>query len=403
MDDTRDRTPSAPLTRIGIIGGGQLAWMMADAAAHLGLELTVQTPHGDDPAVARVGTNGWVAGGIADPVATERLATACQVITFENEFVDLEALGRLERRGVNFRPKLAAIAPILDKYHQRQFLQTIGLPVPPFAALTYDGDEDRTTWEDGSAIAFPIVLKTRRHGYDGQGTFVIPDRATLGRVWERLDRQPVLIEAFIPFERELAALAARSPSGEVMVYPIVETQQEHQVCTRVIAPAPISPTAAAEADRIARAIVEKLDGVGMFAVELFLAHGDRVLVNEIAPRTHNSGHFSIDACHTSQFEQHLRAVAGLPLGDGAMPCAGAVMVNLLGFEHSRSDYGDRRAAIAQAIPTARVYWYGKTSASPGRKLGHVTVTAATANPTELLAIARRIEQLWYPDGTPPAK
>lgn len=249
-------------------------------------------------------------------------------------------------------------------------------------------------------IAFPVVLKTRRHGYDGQGTFVVNDRAALTTVWERLDRQPVELEGFVPFDCELAVIVARSAAGDVAVYPIIETVQTNQVCTRAIAPAPIAPTAAAEAERIGRMIVERLDAVGVFAIELFLDRDGHMLVNEIAPRTHNSGHLSIEACHTSQFEQHLRAVAGLPLGDPAMHCTGAVMVNLLGFEHARSDYGDRRAAIARAVPAATIHWYGKTTASPGRKLGHVTVTANTADPSTLHAIATQIEGAWYPNGRP---
>jgi 5-(carboxyamino)imidazole ribonucleotide synthase len=177
---------------------------------------------------------------------------------------------------------------------------------------------------------------------------------------------------------------------------VVETQQENQVCRRVLAPADIPATVQAEAEAIAHTLLNSLQAVGVFGIELFLTADGKVLVNEIAPRTHNSGHFSLDACETSQFEQHLRAVCGLPLGNPALNSAGAVMVNLLGYEQSHSDYLEKRQQIAK-IPQAQVHWYGKSEARPGRKLGHVTVllSAQTAPREQALAIAQEIEAIWY--------
>jgi 5-(carboxyamino)imidazole ribonucleotide synthase len=380
---------SQPVQRVGVIGGGQLAWMMAGAAKKLGVELVIQTPQATDPAVAIAADT--VLAGVADAKATAELAARSDVITFENEFVDLEALAQLEAQGTCFRPRLTTLVPLLDKYHQRSYLRDLGLPTPEFVAL-----EDQLDPVVLEPLGFPLVLKARRHGYDGQGTFIIHSQAELEDIWQKLDRSPVLLEAFVPFERELAVIAARGTSGEVAVYPVVETQQENQVCRRVLAPADIPATVQAEAEAIAHTLLNSLQAVGVFGIELFLTTDGKVLVNEIAPRTHNSGHFSLDACETSQFEQHLRAVCGLPLGNPALNSAGAVMVNLLGYEQSHSDYLEKRQQIAK-IPQAQVHWYGKSEARPGRKLGHVTVllSAQTAPREQALAIAQEIEAIWY--------
>lgn len=379
---------------VGVIGGGQLAWMMGDAAKKLEVELVIQTPSKDDPAVSIAQETVFAA--VDDANATEILAKKCDVITFENEFVNLDALSLIEQKGVCFRPKLAALAPLLDKYHQRCYLRDLGLPVPQFFAL-----EQQENWQSKiEDFGFPVVLKSRRHGYDGQGTFIIHDLASLqtlvngGITNQSVSQASFLVEEFVPFDRELAVIAARSVNGEVVSYPVVETQQEQQVCRRVIAPAEITPDQGAVIEAIAHTLLNSLQVVGIFGIELFLTAEGKVLVNEIAPRTHNSGHFSLDACETSQFEQHLRAVCGLPLGNPALHCPGAVMVNLLGYENSHSDYQRQRQQLG-AIPGAYVHWYGKTESRPGRKLGHVTVLLEQPN-REAANIAQTIDSIWYP-------
>ncbi len=387
------------MKRVGVIGGGQLAWMMADAAQKLGLELVIQTPSEHDPAVSIA--QEIVFAAVDDASATEILATKCDVITFENEFVNLQALSVLAQQGICFRPRLSALAPLLDKYHQRCYLRDLGLPVPLFFAL----DEVENIKSKIEYLGFPVVLKSRRHGYDGQGTFIIQDFATLQQklsdeiTTKTFNPSLFLLEEFVPFERELAIIAARSVEGEIVTYPVVETQQEQQVCRRVIAPAEITPNQVAEIEAIAHTLLNSLEVVGIFGIELFLTADGKILVNEIAPRTHNSGHFSLDACETSQFEQHLRAVSGLPLGNPALQCASAVMVNLLGYENSHSDYQSQRQQIAE-IPQAHLHWYGKIESRPGRKLGHVTVLLDNQN-QELGSvyaneIAHTIEFIWYP-------
>lgn len=382
------------MKRVGVIGGGQLASMMAGAAQALGVELVVQTPSPNEPAVAFAAET--IFAPVDDAAATAQLATRCDVITFENEFVNLEALLPLAEQGVCFRPGLQVLSPLLDKYHQRCYLKQLGLPVPKFVALE---EQDRKSL---TQLGFPVVLKARRHGYDGQGTFIIKNFDALKqRLEASYTQQPgrqalFLLEEFVPFERELAVIAARSAAGEIVTYPIVETQQEEQVCRRAIVPADISSAVVAEIQAIAHTLLNSLQAVGIFGIELFLTPDGKVLVNEIAPRTHNSGHFTLDACETSQFEQHLRAVCDLPLGNPALCCGGAVMVNLLGYEYSQDDYLQERQQLGQ-IPQAHVHWYGKTESRPGRKLGHVTVLLDTQNWSEAATIAQAIESIWYGD------
>ena len=203
-----------------------------------------------------------------------------------------------------------------------------------------------------------------------------------------------MLEEFIPFERELAVIAARSSAGEIALYPVVETQQEEQVCRRVLVPAGIDPAITGQIEAIAHTLLNSLQAVGVFGIELFLTPAGKVLVNEIAPRTHNSGHFTLDASYTSQFEQHLRAVCDLPLGNPALKCDAAVMVNLLGYEYSHHDYLAKRQQLAQ-LPNSHVHWYAKSESRPGRKLGHVTVLLDGANKSEAQAMAQTLESIWY--------
>ncbi|WP_019507489.1 5-(carboxyamino)imidazole ribonucleotide synthase [Pleurocapsa sp. PCC 7319] len=370
--------------RVGVIGGGQLAWMMGSAAPSLNIKLLVQTPSQDDPAVSRA--SGLVQAAIDDAEATAKLATFCDVITFENEFIDLEALQKLVQQGVCFRPSLDTLAPLLDKYHQRSYLKDIGVPVPKFNLGS--SSEDIT-----SNFGFPVVLKARRHGYDGQGTFIIKDAQALNILAQHVPIPELLVEEFIPFERELGIIAARNASGEIALYPVTETYQQNQVCHWTITPADIDDQIATKVKAIARTILEQLQVVGVLGIEFFLTADRRVLVNEIAPRTHNSGHYTLDGCHTSQFAMQLRAVTDLPLGDTNLKSGGALMVNLLGFEESASDYLEKRDRILE-IPHSFVHWYGKSS-RPGRKLGHATVLLDAEQMAQAPSIIKKIESIWY--------
>ena len=385
------------VNRVGVIGGGQLAWMMSAGAEALGIELHIQTPSYEDPAVRIAETT--LIGEVDDAAVTAQLAAECDVITFENEFIDLSALRQLEMRqsknnSTLFAPSLGALSPLLDKYDQRLYCDRLNLPSPPFTTLESKADLPRLAKEVAS-IGLPLALKTRRHGYDGQGTFILKTLADVEATWEKLGYQPVLLEAFVDFEKELAVMVARSASGEVAVYPVVETEQVDQVCRRVIAPARVEARIAEEVSAIATTLINSLKFVGILGIELFLSPAGKVTINEIAPRTHNSGHYTLDACTTSQFEQQLRAVSGRPLGATDLTSPGAIMVNLLGTQSATNDYIDERNALAE-IPGAHVYWYGKTQARLGRKMGHVTIL--TDSPNDDAAIAKAIqtvENLWY--------
>jgi 5-(carboxyamino)imidazole ribonucleotide synthase len=373
------------ITKIGVIGGGQLAWMMAQAAPELGLELVIQTPSKQDPAVNRVKQT--VLASIDDVAATSKLAESCDVITFENEFIDLAGLKSLVDRGVCFRPSLQSLAPLLDKYDQRSYLQKIGLPVPNY--FIPESIEQISTLKD-----FPLVIKARRHGYDGKGTFIVKDATQLEKVLAVVPLSDILVEEFIPFDRELAVIAARNLQGDLVIYPVVETYQKQQVCHWTIAPANISDSVSTEIEAIASTLLTKLEYIGVLGIEFFLTSEGKVLVNEIAPRTHNSGHYTLDASLTSQFAMQLQAVADLPLSSVDLKSAGAIMVNLLGYEDFESDYQGKRAKLA-AFPNAYVHWYGKTQSRIGRKLGHVTVLLDSTQLSQARSIAEEIERMWY--------
>jgi 5-(carboxyamino)imidazole ribonucleotide synthase len=337
---------SAP--RLGIIGDGQLARMTVLAAVPLGVRCTV------------VGSPGSPAGQVAPTVATvEELDV--DVITLENEFVPAASL---EALATPVRPGPRTLAAIQDKAVQKQTLADAGVPVPPFAVCS-SIDELRSA---SDRLGWPLVLKARRGGYDGYGTATAHHIEDAAEAMDRFaDGDGVLVEAFVPFARELSVLVARSATGEIAVYPVLESVQRHHQCAEVLLPAPGD---AGDAAAVALAAVKAVDGCGITAVELFQLGDGRCIVNELAPRPHNSGHVTIEACVTSQFEQHVRAVLGLPLGPVAALSPG-VMVNVIGAV-SRPAAFHLVAALAE-VPEAHVHLYGKADERPRRKLGHVTV------------------------------
>jgi len=375
--------------KIGVIGGGQLAWMMAQVAPSEDIDILVQTPSPSDSAV-NLATK-VIFAPINDFMATAKLAKHSDIITFENEFVNLDELQKLADEGVCFYPRLSSLSPLLDKYEQRCFLRNNNFSVPHFREYNSISDFD--------SFSFPLVLKARRHGYDGQGTIIIHSQVELTDILPKFEDIPLLIEEFIPFERELAIVAARSVKGEIKIYPVVETYQHHQVCRWVIAPALLSADKIKEIEYITEKLLIALDYVGVLAIELFLTKNGEILVNETAPRTHNSGHYTIDACNTSQFALQLQAVTGKPLGNIDLKTSGAVMINLLGYESANSDYLEKRQHI-ENLGTF-VHWYGKSESRIGRKLGHVTVLLTENSPEKTYQtgklIIEEIESMWYGD------
>ncbi len=345
------------MTRVGIVGGGQLGRMLALAGYPLGIRCTTLDPSADSPA-AQVAPA--LVGAYDDRDELARLAEGSDVITYEFENVPVDAARFVAERVPVFPPP-GALEVAQDRLIEKRRFEAVGLPVPAYRNV---GSLDELRFEL-EALGTPAVLKTRRLGYDGKGQAVIRDAARAEDAWRAVGQMPSLLESFVDFDRELSILAARGQDGAVACYPLVQNHHREGILRRTQAPAPhVTPALQERAQTHVRAVMEDLDYVGVLAIELFQV-GEELLGNEMAPRVHNSGHWTIEGAETSQFEQHLRAVAGLPLGSVAM-VGSAAMVNLIGAEPPP-------AAVA-AIAGAHLHTYGK-AAGPGRKLGHITVHA----------------------------
>lgn len=445
--------PAAIGKAIGIVGGGQLAWMLAESARRHDVPLHVQTPGSQDPAVA-IATS-VVLAEVRDVAGTAELARRCQAISFENEWVDLDGLAPLEAAGVHFVPRLDALRPLVSKRSQRELLQRFNLPSPrwfPLEQLAFQAQEPPDDRADGAAdsggaggaagaggsggadgggqngggvdpagpaagssvdavgvapprlpdgFGYPVMAKAASGGYDGRGTVLLRDTAELEALLERVTPAEWIVEEYVTFEQELAVVAARDSQGEVVVFPLVQTQQHGQVCDWVLAPLEASQALEQAVRNIAASLLTSLNYVGVLAIEFFYGpHG--LLINELAPRTHNSGHYTIEACTVSQFDQQLRVVGGEPALEPDLVVPGALMVNLLGFENRdvadpAADYASQREALA-ALPEAHLHWYGKAGSSIGRKLGHVTLLLRQADPEarrqEAMERLAQVRQIW---------
>ena len=355
-----------PLKRIGFVGGGQLARMAIYRGAKLGFHFTVLDP---DPGAGAVPLADRVlTGSLYDRASLTELVEACEVTTYDIEHCDTAVLAELEARGHAILPSPRLLQVIQDKVLQKQAYLGAGLPVASFV------DE---ALEDLTPLDFPVVQKARTGGYDGRGVVLLRSASDLAKALpgDPARREGSFLEAAVDFEKELGVMVARSASGQVVVYPVTEMvfDPKLNICTTVIAPARLERVVEARAVSVAVAVVEALGGVGVFGVELFLTRDRQVVVNETAPRPHNSGHYTMEACRTCQFENHLRAVAGLPLGAPGFHSP-AVMVNLLG----QGEPGPTRVEgldEALAVPGFSLHLYGKAVCRPGRKMGHFTVTA----------------------------
>ncbi len=366
---SRDLGCSPPT--VGLIGGGQLARMTAQAAAQLGCATAILERREHSPASGLAAHN--FIGDWDHPADLLRLAAVCDVLTLENEFVEAEALAVLERHGHPLHPGSGTVKIVQDKLWQKQALVDEGLPLPRFVDAPTRADVLRAA----ESLGWPLLLKKRRNGYDGKGNRTLRSASDLEDAWTALDgdNQSLLVEAWFPFERELAVIITRSAIGASVAYPVVETVQRDHVCHSVTCPAPIGAEATARAEALARRAVAAVGGVGTFGVEMFLAADSSVAINELAPRVHNSGHYTIEACACSQFENHVRAILGWPLGSPALRAPAAVMMNLLGAGPGPGRPMGLEEALA--VPGAAVHIYGKTTSSRGRKMGHVTALGAT--------------------------
>ncbi len=353
---------ACPISRIGIIGGGQLGLMMARAAKKLGCTCVVLDPLPASPAGQAAGHQ--IVGDYSDPAKVRELAEATDIITFELEDIDVAPLLQLQEEGHQIQPAPDVLATIQDKLLQKQFLTAAGIPTSAFIETA---EPDAQTFAD---FGYPLVQKARRGGYDGRGVAVMKSAAD----FESHLPLPSLIEKFVEADKEISVLVARNPNGECKAYPAVEMVfvKQQNILDVLLAPARIDEASAHAAEELGIKTVEALNGVGVFGVEMFLTKAGELLVNEVAPRTHNSGHQSIEANVTDQFEQHLRAILGMPLGETRL-LSPAAMVNLLGADGFAGRPVIRGMHETLAIAGVSLHFYGKAITKPFRKMGHATV------------------------------
>lgn len=354
---------------VGIVGAGQLARMMAQAAIPLDVNLVLLAADKHDGAAQVVPD--VIVGSPDEPELLETLAQRCDVVTFDHELVDPVILATLEAEGHVVWPSSASMSLAQNKRRQRRELGDAGFRMPRWAEI--EGIADIEAF--GLAVGWPIVLKASSGGYDGRGVWTVDDPGAARAVWDGAHASGTILlaEERLDLDLEVAVLVARSPSGECVVYPATETVQRDGICRELRVPCRLDPPLIEEAEETARAIAETIGIVGIMAVEFFVAGGSLV-INELAPRPHNSGHWTIEGAMTSQFEQHLRAVLDLPLGNTALTAHGIVTINLLG----RGEALDPRTRLARglAVPGAHIHLYGKEP-RPGRKVGHVTACGQT--------------------------
>ncbi len=351
--------------KIGIVGGGQLGRMLTQSAKKLGFTVTVIDPTPSSPA-GQVADKQIIAD-YKDEKAIRKLAELSDIITFEIELANDKILFELMKKGKIIHPSPETLGIIRDKLRQKQFLKSHGIPSASFKEVKTKNDILSLAKEFG----YPLVLKARTDAYDGRGNALIKNEKEIDSSLLKLKEKPIYVEKFVQFIKELAVMVGRSSSGEIVSYPVVETIHINNICDTVIVPATVSREVYNKAQHIAKETMKYLKGAGVFGIEMFLTKNNEVLINEIAPRVHNSGHFSIEASKTSQFEQHIRAITGLPLGKTDLIVKAAVMKNILGTK----DGPGIPTGIAKALKISGVslHIYGKKESRSQRKMGHITV------------------------------
>ncbi len=368
-----------PGATVGVLGGGQLGRMFTAAALTMGYRVVVLDPDPDSPA-GQIATR-HLRADYRDPEALAEMARACAAVTVEFENVPAESLRVLAGQGVMVRPGAEAVAVAQDRAAEKRFLAAQGIPVAPFAVVARDEDLERAA----AVTGFPALLKRCRHGYDGKGQQRVRDLAEAHAAFAHLGAADCVQERWMPVAREVSVVLARDRRGRIATYPVAENLHRHGILDMSIVPARVTSEQSEAACHLAVAVAEALDYHGVLAVEFFLLEDGRLLVNELAPRPHNSGHYTLDACLTSQFEQQLRALCELPLGDTRLSSP-AVMVNLLGDLWSQ---GAPDWAAILAHPNIKLHLYGKRVARPGRKMGHFTCLADTREAALAQALAVR--------------
>jgi 5-(carboxyamino)imidazole ribonucleotide synthase len=368
-----------PGSTIGVLGGGQLGRMFAMAARRLGYRVHTLAPDHDTPTgqIADVEIN----ASYDDMDAVRAFAQAVDVVTFEFENVSVAAVAEAERHAI-VRPNGRSLAIAQHRLEEKTFLAGHGLPVAPFAPVRRDADLSAAI----DLVGCPAVLKTATSGYDGKGQIKIDRPEDLDAAWTAIGRREAVLEAFLDLEREISVIGARGVAGEWSHFGPIENAHARHILDVSVAPATVPEATAAAAVDVTRRVMQALDFVGILCIEFFIARGGRLVVNELAPRPHNSGHLTFDACRTSQFEQQLRAVCGLPLGSPEMLRPAAAMANLLG---DIWEYGEPDWAAALSLPDVKLHLYGKSTPRAGRKMGHLTVLADSPEAAEHAVLQAR--------------
>lgn len=368
--------------RIGIIGGGQLGKMMIEEAKKLSFHITVLDPTPDCPAHSICDKH--IVADFDDRDAIRQLAAECDVVTYEFEHIDAQVLNELEAEGNKIYPTAKSLTIIQNKLTQKELLKADSLPVPEFVQINSIED----MYSAGEMFSYPYMLKACTGGYDGKGNALVENSANVEAAWAQLGsgKIPLMAEKLVDFCMETSVLACRGLNGDIAVYPVGDNRHINSILHETIVPANITEEATQKAMKVARRVMEVFDGIGMFCVEMFITKDMEVLVNEVAPRPHNSGHYTIEGCVTSQFANHIRAITGLPLGDTSL-IRPTVMVNLLGAEDKEGTAHVHGLYDALSLKGVHVHIYGKSITKPRRKMGHLTVTADSTN--EALEIAEK--------------
>lgn len=363
-----------PGQTLGVLGGGQLGRMFAHAAERLGYRVHVYEPADDSPA-GEVSAKEFNAP-YNDSERLAEFARSCAAVTYEFENVPVEPLWKIEKLTA-LKPHWNVLETCQNRLREKTWLKKNSFPHVPFAEVQVGEDLAAAI----RRVGLPCVVKTADFGYDGKGQMKVTDESTLAMAVASFSRQRAVVERFIDFKCELSVIVARTDAGGLKTFPVAENIHTKHILDFSIVPARVSETVRVEAEQLGRAIAEKIGLVGLLAIELFLTDRNELLVNELAPRPHNSGHWTLDACVTSQFEQHVRAIAGLPLGDTGLTAPAAVMVNLLGdaWRPSGGSQTEPNWAALLAEPTAKLHLYGKRDPKVGRKMGHFTMTAESAD------------------------
>lgn len=367
-------------TTVGIIGGGQLGKMIAHEARRMSFRVIVLDPTDGCPA-ARVADEQIVAD-FKDEAAIMRLAEKCDVLTYEIELANSTALKQLEEKSYPVRPAPETLRIIQNKHRQKSFLKANRIAVPDFELVKSEEHLNELCKKFG----LPAVLKATEDSYDGRGNYVIKTKSDISKAYSYFSGREMMLEKFVPFAKEVSIMVARNPSGQIESFPVVENIHKNSILDTTMAPAAISAKVEKRAKEIARKTMQVLHGAGIFGIEMFVTKKGDVLINEIAPRVHNSGHYTNEACSVSQFEQHLRAVLDLPLAKPEL-LSPAVMINILGPEDFEGVYSVTGIDKMMKVPGAQLYVYGKKVSKPRRKLGHITATGRTAR--EALARAKK--------------